>query len=337
MIKKLTTKGKEIRNLNYNEAFSVQKKILNRSIPDIQLGYFLSVIKLKKATEEEMKGFLDALREETNFIETEISPLDLAVNYDGKNKTPHILPSAIFIVTGAGAKLVGHGAENVPSRFGTTYQEVLKEMGCAVINDKERILKALELSGFSFYHQKLLNPKLHSLLQKRKELGLKSYINIVEKLINPFKTKKMIVGITHKNFIPKCLEIAHHVGFKSIYAVQGLEGGIEPFIDKKTKVFSNKTFGINIIPKNKIPKTVLKNLKSPKENAKLCISILKNEDNPLTHWALLTSSLLLVAYGITDDLKKAYDLSEESLKMNIAYEKFIIYRNISNSRKIFIS
>jgi anthranilate phosphoribosyltransferase len=67
------------------------------------------------------------------------------------------------------------------------------------------------------------------------------------------------------------------------------------------------------------------------QNAKICLSILKNKNHTLTKWAVLTSAILLIAYGITEDLKEAIDMSEKSLKLNSANEMFEIYKNISNS------
>ncbi len=334
-LKKIGVGKEKLKNLNYREAFFAHRQILNNKATDIQKGYFFGAMRIKHATEEELKGFLDATKNEIKYIETdEIHPLDIAANYDGKTETLHILPASIFIATGAGAKIVGHGNNKVPPKYGITYHEVLNGMGCSYFKNEAKILKALELSGFAFYHQKYYNQKLHFLLEKRRELGLRTYLNTIEKILNPFKTSKLLIGTSHKKFITKYLEIAYYMGFNNIFVVGGLEGGVEPFPNRETKVNSTKIFGINIRPKNfNVRNSSLKLNNSIKDNSKICISILKNENNPFREWAILTAGLLLVAYGKTEDLKEAIKLSEESLKLNIAYEMFEIYKNISNANK----
>jgi anthranilate phosphoribosyltransferase len=331
-LKKVGVGKERAKDLTYEEAYDAQSKILNGQSTDIQTGAFWSSMRMKQATEEELKGFTDCTANETNFVETELNLLDLAVPYDGKNKTIHILPASIFIASGVGVNIAGHGSDKVPSKFGITYQEVLNEMGCGFISDKEKLKKALELSGFAFYHQKFMNPKLYNLLPKRKEFGLRSYLNTVEKLLNPFKSTKIIIGFTHKAFIERYLQVLYHRGFKDIYIVKGLEGGVEPFVNQTTSIKSNKAFSLNINAKELNVDISLEKINfSVEKNAEICLKVLKNEKSEYRDWAVLTSAILAVVYGITSDIKEAYSLCEQSLNDMVAYEKFEIYKNISNS------
>ncbi len=335
-LKKVGVGKERSKDLTYEEAFEANKKILNGEATDLQIGYFWGALRMKYETEEELIGFLNSFKEETKFIDSdELCPLDLGISYDGKNRSVHILPASIFIATGAGIKIVGHGNEKVPSKYGTTYHEILNAMGCLTISNSDDILKALELSGFAFYHQKIMNPKLASLLPKRQEFGLRNYINTVEKLLNPFKTTKIIIGVAHNPYISKYIQLALCSGFKEIFVVKGLEGGIEPFPNRDTKVVTNKIFSLTIRPKElQIETTPIAENLSIEENADLCIDILKDKNTPFRNWALITAGLLLVAYGVTEDLKQAVDLAEESIKTGAAYESFQIYRSLTKSKKI---
>lgn len=333
-LKKVGAGKERWKDLSYNEAYDAHKKILNKEATDIQIGAFWSAMRIKYATAEELNGFIDALRDETNYIDSdEIKPIDLAVGYDGKNKTVHILPAAIFIAAGTGVKIVGHGNENVPSKFGVTYHEVINAMGCSYQSDPDDILKTVELSGFGFYHQRYLNPKLASLLPKRQEFGLRNFLNTIEKMLNPFKTTKVLIGVTHQQFIAKYIQIGTHVGFKDIFLVNGLEGGIEPYTNRETKVTTNRIFSISIFPK-KTETLKITEKTTVKENANLCIDILKNKDNPFREWALLTSAIIISAYNIENDIKKSITLAEESLNSGAAYECFEIYKSVTKNRKI---
>ncbi len=328
--------GKERwKDLTYEEAFDAHKLILDGKTTDIQIGAFWSAMRIKYATPEELNGFIDAVREETNYIDTyPLKPVDLSVGYDGKNKSIHVLPAAIFIATGAGAKVVGHGNEGVPSKFGVTYQEVLNAMGGMTQLKPDNILKTLELSGFGFYHQKYINPKLASLLPKRQEFGLRNFLNTIEKMINPFKTTKVLAGVTHKQFVTKYIQLGTHVGFKDIFIIKGLEGGIEPFPNRETKVCTNKVFSLSIITKEVKEDIKFAENVSIKDNADICLSILKNEENPFKEWALLTAALIISAYETNDDIKKSISMAEESLNSGAALESFEVYKSLSTNKKV---
>ncbi|NPA53001.1 MAG: hypothetical protein GXO22_08910 [Aquificae bacterium] len=335
-LKKVGVGKERSKDLSYEEAYDANKKVLNAEATDIQIGYFWGAMRMKYETDEELFGFLSSLKEEVDFVDSdELCPLDLAVSYDGKNRSVHILPASIFIATGAGIKIVGHGNEKVPSKFGVTYHEILNAMGCLNISNPDEILKALELSGFSFYHQKFMNPKLASLLPKRQEFGLRNYLNTVEKMLNPFKTTKVIVGVAHNPYISKYIQLGLYSGYKEIFVVKGLEGGIEPFPNKDTKIVTNKIFSLTIRPKElQIEATPTSQQLSIEENANLCLQILKNQQTPFNNWSLITAGLLLIAYGVTEDLKHAVDMAEDSLKTGAAYESFEIYRSLTKRKKI---
>jgi anthranilate phosphoribosyltransferase len=330
-LKKVGIGKNKASDLSYDEAYEANRIILELMATDVQIGAFWSAMRMKHSTLEELSAFLDSLKEETNFIETgDLIPIDISIGYDGKNRSMHILPCAIFISAGAGAKIVGHGASNVPSKFGITYHEILNAMGCSYLSFTEDILKTLELSGFAFYHQKFLNPKLYRLLPKRQEYGLRSYLNTVEKLLNPFKTTKVLIGVSHPNYIDKYIQLAFYNGFKDIFVVKGLEGGIEPFPNKETKVYTSKIFSISIVPRDLKEKVSSSKNFSVEENAKICLSILKNEDTPFKDWAVITAGLIIYAYGLENDISNATKLAEESLKSGAALESFEIYRSLSS-------
>ncbi|WP_457644641.1 anthranilate phosphoribosyltransferase [Persephonella sp.] len=315
------------KDLTLNQAYEAEKMILDGGATDIQTGAFWSVIRYKYASIEELKGFLKANMENNDFIETDMKPLDIAINYDGKNRTVHILPASIFIASGAGAYMSGHGAEDVPAKYGVPYFKILEFMGCKTPESKDIIIKTLEKAGFGFYHQRLFNKKLYGILPKRREFGLRTYHNTIERMLNPFRTDKVITGVSHPPYIFKYFEIGRFAGFERITVFKSLEGGVEPFPNHETKISLNDK-NIVVYPEGVVKEFILRKI-SPEENAKICLSILKNEDRKYTNFALLTSGILLMAYGITENLDEAVSLSEESLKSGKAYEKFKIYAQIT--------
>ena len=326
-LKKVGAGKKRFKDLTREEAYSAEKMIIEGKATDIQTGAFWSAQRIKYASVEELKGFLDLHREYAAFIDTDIKPLDIAINYDGKDKSVHILPASIFISAGAGIYLSGHGAENVPSKYGITYHQILEKMGAKIPKKIDTVKRLLEKTGFGFAHQRLFAQKLFNLLPKRREFGLRTYHNTMERMLNPFKTNRIITGVSHPPYIQKYTEFAEHVGIERITVFKSLEGGVEPFPNHETVVHLNGK-KITIHPEGIKKEFILRKV-SPEENGKICISILKNEDKDHTPFALLTASILITAYGLTDNIDEANQLAQESLMSGKAYQKFKKYCEIT--------
>ncbi len=324
LLKKIGTGKKHSKDLTKEEAFEAEKFILEGKTTDIQTGAFWAFQRIKYPSLEELEGFIDANKVFLEKINTEIKSLDLAVNYDGKNKSLHILPASIFIAVSTGIFLSGQGEEDVPSKHGITYQSVLKHMGLKLSDSIPVFKKTLENIGFGFLYQRVFASKLYNLLPKRRQFGLRTYHNTIEKILNPLDTDKVIVGFTHTPYKEKYEHLSRYIGFKRITIVKGVEGGIEPFPDRENQIFVNgKTIPLEKKIYEKVPPSV-----SLEENAKICLDILKNGENPYTDYAVLTAGILIVAYGKTESIEEAVYIAEEGLKSGKAYERFKAYRDI---------
>ena len=326
-LKKVGAGKKRFKDLAREEAYSAEKMIIEGKATDLQTGAFWSAQRIKYASVEELKGFLDLHRKHATFIDTEIKPLDIAINYDGKDRSVHILPASIFISAGAGVFLSGHGAENVPSKYGITYHQILEKMGAKTPKKIDTVKKLLEKTGFGFAHQRLFAQKLFNILPKRREFGLRTYHNTMERMLNPFKTDRIITGVSHPPYIQKYTELAKHVGIERITVFKSLEGGVEPFPNHET-VINLGGKRITVYPEG-IKKELILRKVSPEENGKICLSILKNKDKDHTPFALLTASILIMGYGLTDNIDEARQMAQDSLRSGKAYERFKRYCEVS--------
>jgi len=103
--------------------------ILKDEADPVQVSAFLTGMRMKGETEEELEGFYSTALSRTKALKPgNEKGLDLGVNYDGKIKTLHILPSAVIITTACGLNLSSHGTEGVPAKFGPGFVKVLEKM-----------------------------------------------------------------------------------------------------------------------------------------------------------------------------------------------------------------
>ncbi len=301
-------------HLTKEEARSVFDYILKGEGDPIQISAFLTGMRMKGETPEELEGFYEATVSRKREIGSKIeNELDLGVNYDGKIKTPHILPSAVFIAMGCGVNLSSHGTEGVPAKFGPSFVRVLGKM----INTEGSLFIK---EGFRYADKKEFVPELYNLKEIRRRLGFRTFINVIEKLLNPFNADSIITSVAHNPYFEKVYNLLNKVGFKRITVVKGVEGGIEPYPDRKTTLMLDgelteidpSSYGLT----SDLPKGNL----SIEEQAKLNVSIIKNENIAYKTWALLTSALILLASGKVSSIKEGVELSKDCLESGRAKE-----------------
>ncbi len=327
------------KDLTFEQAVDSMTLFLNKEPTIVQRSAFLMAERMKGETLEELKGFLKALKSETQTVDlSEFNPLDIAVNYDGKNRSLHILPSAVFIASGVGLNSVSHGSDKVPAKYGTNMNDVLNAMGCGNLENKEQVKEAIKQSGFAWYHQKYFLPKLYNLLLERKEFTLRTFFNVIEKLVNPFNTKTIFTGVFHGNYIQKLIPLCEITGFENVVVSQSLESGIEPFpfSNRKTRIADNEQnqlmidsseFGINIL-EDEI------NITDLKDNAKINLEILQNKENKFKDWAILTAAILLFVGKKVSSIEEGIKESRHSLENGYAFENFEKYKNVSLEAKL---
>ena len=311
--------------ISKEEAYRTFKSILEGKEDPVHVSAFLTGMRMRGESEDELEGLYEAVRKKIKILEyKEKDRVDLALNYDGKVKTPHILPSALFIALSCGVKASSHGTKGVPAKFGTTFFEVLSEM-LGILPKSEEVFS---INNFVYADQSLFAEDLHKLLEIRKKLGFRTSINVIEKLLNPFLSECIITSVAHDPYFEKVLNLCKKAGFKRILIVKGVEGSIEPYPDRKTKIMLNGEF-LEVVPDIYDMGTDLpKGNFSVKEQAEINIRILKGEEKDLSKWSVLTASLIIYTSGSVKSFEEAVQLAKDSL---LSGNAFHLYQEIKDS------
>jgi len=284
--KKLTKLKDNLQDLSEEEAYAVFKDILDGNLSQIKTAAFLTAMRIKGETPQELKGVVRAIKERMNFFRGGDRALDLALNYDGKNRTVYILPAALWLCSLAGMEFTNHFAIRTPTKEGITLYEVMK---------------ALDLDlKISFADQKDYAPDLHALMPLRRELGFRSLVNTVEKFLNPFGAKRVVVSIFHKPYFEKNEELLKLLGFEDYTIVKGLEGGVEPLPDRPTYI-KRKGKELEVIDPKELRLDLpgdVQTEKVLKESVEINRRIVEGrERGEFFNWAVYTAGVLLYAGG----------------------------------------
>ncbi|MGR3811020.1 anthranilate phosphoribosyltransferase [Jiulongibacter sp. NS-SX5] len=181
-------------SLSKKEAFDALSAIARGEINQSQTAAFLMGIQQKGISVEELEGFREAMLEVAVYIDLqEFDAVDVCgTGGDGKN-TFNISTTSAFVVAGAGQKVAKHGNHGVSSSVGSS--TVLEHLGVKFTNDQDYLKKKIDTAGICYLHAPLFHPAMKHVGPVRKELGMKTFFNMLGPLLNPARVKKQLTGV----------------------------------------------------------------------------------------------------------------------------------------------
>ncbi|MFD1820135.1 anthranilate phosphoribosyltransferase [Pseudarcicella hirudinis] len=311
-------------SLTKEEAQTALLGIGRGEINNSQIAAFLTSYMMKSVTVHELEGFRDAMLELAISVDlSEFDPMDVCgTGGDGKD-TFNISTTSSFILAGAGQNVAKHGNHGVSSSVGSS--TVLEYLGVKFTNDYDYLRSKIEHSGICFLHAPLFHPAMRFVGPIRKELGLKTFFNMLGPILNPAKVEKQITGVYNEEILALLGELfgKSSKNFGVIYALDGydeisLTGDFKLITKRGTELFSPESLGFS-----KCKQEDLHGGSNVEESAKILISILENKGTKAQTEAVLanTAAALYCAdetLSISDSVLKA----KESLESGRALESF---------------
>jgi anthranilate phosphoribosyltransferase len=182
------------KTLSKDEAKTVLTNIASGKYNHSQIASFISVYIMRNITVEELTGFRDALLSLCIPINLEeYNTIDLCgTGGDGKN-TFNISTLASFVVAGTGAMVTKHGNYGVSSGCGSS--NIMETLGYKFSSDADKLKKELEAANICYLHAPIFNPAMKNVAPVRKDLGVKTFFNMLGPMVNPTFPKNQMVGV----------------------------------------------------------------------------------------------------------------------------------------------
>ncbi|WP_339665076.1 anthranilate phosphoribosyltransferase [Maribacter arcticus] len=204
-----------------------------------QIAAFLTVYMMRSITIEELEGFRDALLDLCLAVDlSAYNPIDLCgTGGDGKD-TFNISTLASFVTAGAGVKVTKHGNYGVSSKCGSS--NVMEFLGIKFSNEADFLEKCIDEAGICVLHAPLFHPAMKNVAPIRKDLGVKTFFNMLGPMVNPAFPQNQMVGVFN-------LELARMYGYlyqktdKNFTVLHALDGYDEISLTGNTKTISNTT------------------------------------------------------------------------------------------------
>jgi len=224
-------------NISSEEAKHVLVNISKGEYNQSQIAAFLTVYMMRSITLDELRGFRDALLELCIPIDLkEFNAVDLCgTGGDGKD-TFNISTLASFVTAGAGVNVAKHGNYGVSSTCGSS--NVMEYLGIKFSSDEDFLKRSIDKAGICVLHAPLFHPAMKNVAPIRRELGVKTFFNMLGPMVNPSFPKNQMVGVFN-------LELLRLYGYlyqntdKNYSIVHALDGYDEISLTGPTKVISN--------------------------------------------------------------------------------------------------
>ena len=316
--------------LSKDEAKEVLLNISKGKYNNSHISSFLTIFMMRNITLEELQGFKEALLELCIKIDlSDYNAIDLCGTGGDNKDTFNISTLSAFVTAGAKVNVSKHGNYGVSSSCGSS--NVLEFLGIKFSNNKDFLKKSIEKSGICILHAPLFHPAMKNVAPIRKELGLKTFFNILGPLVNPSFPKNQIVGVFN-------LELARLYSYlfqktnKNYAIIHSLDGYDEISLTGNVKIITRNEeniFSPQDLSLQKLNSKSISGGETIKESAKIFMDILQNKGTKSQNQVIFANAGLAISTALNTSISEGIEKAKESLKTNKALEAFNKLKNLS--------
>ncbi|MGB5244350.1 MAG: anthranilate phosphoribosyltransferase [Lutimonas sp.] len=317
--------------ISKNEAKAVLVNISEGKYNNSQIASFLTVYMMRSISVEELDGFREALLDLCLPVDlSDFETIDLCgTGGDGKD-TFNISTLSSFITAGAGVKVAKHGNYGVSSNCGSS--NVLEFLGVKFTNEEAALQKAIDKAGICFLHAPLFHPAMKNVGPIRRELGVKTFFNMLGPMVNPSFPQHQLVGVFN-------LELARMYSYlyqntdKNFAILHDLAGYDEISLLGQTKIISNKEnkiFSPEEIGLPRLEEQDIKGGKTVEESAAIFSKILYGEGTSAQNNVVCANAGLAISVAKKISHQEGFEMARRSLRDKKALEAFKTLVALSN-------
>jgi anthranilate phosphoribosyltransferase len=233
-MKKILQHLSQHQSLSHAQAREILVNISENKYNEAQIAAFVTVYLMRSITVEELSGFREALLDLCVPIDlSDYATIDMCgTGGDGKN-TFNISTLSSFVLAGAGYKVAKHGNYGVSSACGSS--NVLEHFGYQFTNNQDTLRRQLDQSNICFLHAPLFHPALKSVGPIRRQLGVKTFFNMLGPLVNPSQPEQQLVGVFSQE-LARLYQYIYQKTNKQYAIIHALDGYDEVSLTGNVKV-----------------------------------------------------------------------------------------------------
>ncbi|PWA11022.1 anthranilate phosphoribosyltransferase [Flavobacterium laiguense] len=300
--------------LSKEEAKNVLVNISNGSYNPSQISAFLTVYMMRSISIEELAGFREALLELCIRVDlSAYNTIDLCgTGGDGKD-TFNISTLASFVTAGAGIKVAKHGNYGVSSISGSS--NVMEKLGVKFSNDNDFIEKCVDKAGIAILHAPLFHPAMKNVGPIRKELGVKTFFNMLGPMVNPSFPQNQLIGVFNLELARMYSYLYQNtpVNFTILHSLDGydevsLTGPTKIITSTMEGILNPSDFGVRLLAQSEI-----EGGKTIEESAEMFLNIISGKGNEAQNNVVCANAGIAIATVTKCTPLEGFELAKESL------------------------
>ena len=304
-------------SLSMDEAASVMREVMDGEATPAQLGAFLTALRIKGETPEEIAGMATIMREKALRVEVDGPLVDTAgTGGDGKG-TFNISTAAAFVATASGLKVAKHGNRATSSACGSA--DILEALGVKIELNPEGVRRCIEDVGIGFMFAPAFHPAMRHAAPVRREVGIRTAFNILGPLTNPAGADYQLLGVADPTLGEKMAQVLRLLGTHHALVVHGEDGMDELTLGAPTQVWEvrqGEVRSYTVTPKEVgLPTVPAEELRggTAEENAATLRRLFEGERGPLRDVVLFNSAAVLMVGGKAAELKEGIQLAVKAI------------------------
>ena len=310
-------------SISSEEAKQVLVNISKGEYNQSQIASFLTVYMMRSITIEELQGFRDALLELCIPVDLEdANTIDLCgTGGDGKD-TFNISTLASFVTAGAGVKVTKHGNYGVSSACGSS--NVLEFLGVKFSNDIDFLKQCLDKAGICVLHAPLFHPAMKNVAPIRRELGVKTFFNMLGPMVNPAFPKNQMVGVFSLELL-RMYSYLYQNTDKNYSIIHALDGYDEISLTSAAKIVNNQSeqvltasdFGVT-----ELKQTDIYGGDSVASSAEIFNKVLDGHGTEAQNNVVCANAALAISTVNNTSINDSFQLAKEALMSGKAKQSF---------------
>jgi anthranilate phosphoribosyltransferase len=320
----------EGQHLSRSEAESIMKEIMTGKATDAQIASFLTALRMKCETVDELIGFARVIRDKATPVCPNVMAAGKASPGSGEKLvdtcgtggdaagTFNISTATAFVIAGAGIRVAKHGNRSVSSLCGSA--DVMEALGIRLNLKPDAIARCIDEAGIGFLFAPLLHEAMRHVMPARREMKTRTVFNVLGPICNPAGAKAQILGVYNEDLTEIMARVLCDLGTERAFVVHGLDGLDEITItgeskisevrngDVRTYYVAPEDFGINRASINAVKGG------DALKNAEIIRGILSGSGGAPQDIVLLNAAAGLVAGGKGANLRDGIALARESIR-----------------------
>ena len=313
------------KDLSMGDAASVMRQIMSGEATQAQLGSFLTALRLKGESTEEIAGMATVMREFALKVNVDGMLVDsVGTGGDGLN-TFNISTAAAFVAAGAGRKVAKHGNRAASGTCGSA--DLLEELGVKIELSPEGVERCINESGIGFMFAQAFHPSMRHAGPVRREIGIRTVFNILGPLTNPAGAQSMLVGVAFPELSEQMAAVLNLLDTHHSIIVHG-EGGLDEMtLSGDTSVWevdggkvSNWTLSV---ADTGLPVTPIAAVRGGDRaaNAKTMRELLDGAGGPVRDYVLLNSAGVLLVGDLVSNIRDGVQMAAQAIDSGAAKDR----------------